>query len=212
MKEKPNYYAVLTADVRYNKDLTPNAKLLYAEITALCNMNGKCFASNKYFSELYGKSKSSVSKWISQLVAFGYVSITFTYKENSKEIDKRYISLKDGGIVKNDTGGVVNKLKDNTTIINTTIINTTSTNISIKEKFINQVMFFEYPKEMKDDFISYWTEGKNKMRYQKQATFEIKLRLERWNKNSKKWDIPKKINSSKFDLQTNEWLKAKELL
>ena len=30
MKIKPNYYAVLIADVRYNKDLTPNAKLLYA--------------------------------------------------------------------------------------------------------------------------------------------------------------------------------------
>jgi len=207
MKEKPSYYAILTSEVRYNKNLTPNAKLLYAEITALCNMNGKCFASNKYFSELYGKSKSSISKWISQLVAYGYVSVTFTYKDGSKEIDKRYISLKEGGIVENEHRGIVNKLKDNSTSINTT-----STNISIKEKFINQVMFFDYPKEMKEDFISYWTEGIKKMRFQKQGTFEIKLRLERWNKNSKKWDIPKKFSASKFDLQTNEWIKAKELL
>ena len=59
MKEKPNYYAILTAEVRYNKDLTPNAKLLFAEITALCNMNGQCFASNRYFADLYGKSKTS---------------------------------------------------------------------------------------------------------------------------------------------------------
>ena len=207
MKEKPSYYAILTSEVRYNKNLTPNAKLLYAEITALCNMNGKCFASNKYFSELYGKSKSSISKWISQLVAYGYVSVTFTYKDGSKEIDKRYISLKEGGIVENEHRGIVNKLKDNSTSINTT-----STNISIKEKFINQVMFFDYPKEMKEDFISYWTEGIKKMRFQKQGTFEIKLRLERWSKNSKKWDIPKKSSASKFDLQTNEWIKAKELL
>ena len=31
---KPNYYAVLSAEVRYS-DITPNAKLLYAEINCL---------------------------------------------------------------------------------------------------------------------------------------------------------------------------------
>ena len=60
-------------------------------------------------------------------------------------------------------------------------------------------MFFDYPKEMKEDFINYWTEGKNKMRYQKQVTFEIKLRLERWSKNSAKWDKPKFNSTSKLD-------------
>ena len=60
---KPNYYAILSAEVRYS-DITPNAKLLYAEITAFCNMNGECFASNRYFSELYGKSKVTISNWI----------------------------------------------------------------------------------------------------------------------------------------------------
>ena len=183
MIEKPSYYAIIISEVRYNKNLTPNAKLLYAEITALCNMNGKCFASNSYFSKLYGKSKTSISKWISQLVAFGYVSVAFTYKKGSKEIDKRYISLVNGGVEENLKGGIEDKLKDNTTIINTT-----SNNISIKEQFINQVMFFDYDKEMKEDFISYWTEGVKKMRYQKQGTFEIKLRLERWAKNAVKWE------------------------
>ena len=207
MIEKPSYYAIITSEVRYNKNLTPNAKLLYAEITALCNMNGKCFASNSYFSELYGKSKTSISKWISQLVSFGYVSVAFTYKEGSKEIDKRYISILKGGIEENLKGGIEDKLKGNTTIINTT-----SNNISIKEKFINQVMFFDYPKEMKEDFISYWTEGVKKMRYQKQGTFEIKLRLARWSKNSEKWDKPKSKATSKLHTQISEWQKAKELL
>ena len=54
--EKPNYYSYIPAHIRY-ADITPNAKLLFAEITALLQMNGVCFASNQYFSTLYGKNK-----------------------------------------------------------------------------------------------------------------------------------------------------------
>ena len=32
MKEKPNYYAILSAEVRYDNRLRPNVKLLYAGI------------------------------------------------------------------------------------------------------------------------------------------------------------------------------------
>ena len=105
-----------------------------------------------------------------------------------------------------------NKSLTNLTTINKNKEITLNNKLSIKEKFINQVMFFDYPKEMKQDFIEYWTEGKKKMRYQKQVTFEIKLRLERWSKNSAKWDKPKFNGTSKLDAQINEWQKAKELL
>ena len=61
--EKPNYYSYIPAHIRY-ADITPNAKLLFAEITALLQMNGVCFASNKYFSKLYGKKFSDPNKFI----------------------------------------------------------------------------------------------------------------------------------------------------
>ena len=77
---KPNYYAILTSEVRYNQNLTPNAKLLYAEITALINMNGVCFASNSYFANLYGKTKTTISKWVSELVKEGFIELSFTYR------------------------------------------------------------------------------------------------------------------------------------
>jgi hypothetical protein len=92
-KEQPSYYAVLTAEVRYSKVLKPNEKLLFAEITALTNMNGQCFATNKYFAELYDVSVETVSRWVSHLQKLGFIKRTIKYKEGSKQIDKRFISL-----------------------------------------------------------------------------------------------------------------------
>jgi len=93
MKEQPSYYAILTADVRYSKVLKPNEKLLFAEITALTNMNGQCFATNKYFAQLYDVSVETVSRWVSNLEKLGFIKRTIKYKEGSKQIEKRFISL-----------------------------------------------------------------------------------------------------------------------
>ena len=198
MKEKPNYYAIIPAEVRYS-NLKPNAKLLYGEITALSNKTGYCFASNNYFAELYNVNKNTISRWISDLKRLGFITIEIE-RDSNRQITKRII-----GIVKNVDTPIDEKVKGNTTSINTT-----SNNIYIKEKFVNEVMTFDYPKDMLEDFINYWTEGKKKMRYQKQSTFEIKLRLLRWQKNQKQWSKPKGM--SKLDAQINSWQEAKKLL
>jgi transposase len=119
--EKPNYYAILSAEIRYDNRLRPNVKLLYAEITALCNMNRQCFASNRYFAELYGKSKGTISGWINELIKYGYVAAEYTYKNNTKEIDKRYIKILKGGITENNHTLLKKTLKNNTIKDNTNI-------------------------------------------------------------------------------------------
>lgn len=92
-EQKESYYAIIPANVRYDKDLTPNAKLLYGEITALCNKKGYCWAGNAYFSKLYQVSKVSISKWVNQLCKKGYVNTEIIYKEGSKEILNRHIRI-----------------------------------------------------------------------------------------------------------------------
>ena len=109
IKEQPSYYAILTADVRYSKMLKPNEKLLFAEITALTNMNGQCFATNKYFAGLYDVSVETVSRWVSHLEKLGFIKRTIKYKEGSKQIDKRFISL---------ATPIDEKVKGNSTSIN----------------------------------------------------------------------------------------------
>jgi len=165
MKEKPNYYAIIPAEVRYSKALTPNAKLLYAEITALCNMNGKCTASTQYFCRLYEVSRGAVQNWLKMLDDNGYIDRTVIYKQGTREIMHRYINLKDKGSVKMCT--------DNTNI---NITNTNLTDNNTKGSFVKPsiIDIKEYCKERKnivdaDTFFNFyeskdWYIGKNKMK------------------------------------------------
>jgi|TARA_B110000902_G_C14153443_1_gene530424 hypothetical protein len=139
--DKPSYYAILTADVRYDRNLKPLARLLFAEITALCNKEGYCWASNQYFAELYQVDKTTVSGWIGQLKARGYLTVQLQYKKGSKQILNRYIKINGEGI---DEITKTSFQKDVDPIDQKTKVNTktnTKTNITV-----NNV----------DDFDSFW--------------------------------------------------------
>ena len=94
-KEQINksYYAVIPANVRYDERLPMGARFLYGEITALCNEKGYCWASNKYFADLYKVTKRTVINWINSLIEYGYVISDVKYKENSPEIEARYLKI-----------------------------------------------------------------------------------------------------------------------
>ena len=200
--DKPNYYAIIPADVRYSKKLTPNAKLLYAEITALCNMNGKCTASTKYFCRLYEVSRSSIQNWLKLLEDNSYITRDVKYKQGSREIESRYIKLVETPSLKNYT--------DNTNI---NIINTNLTD-SNKKAFFKKPTFDEvnnYCLERNNNidpeaFIAFyeskgWMVGSNKMKNWKQAMIT-------WEKREAK----KPKTMSKLDAQINAWQEAKKLL
>ena len=126
MNNKKSYYAIIPANIRYDTDLTMGARLLYGEITALCNEKGYCWASNEYFSKLYNVSKKTISVWIKQLKDKKYISVAMNYKEGSNEIVNRYIHICKYPIEENVNTPMEEKVKDNNTLFNNTINNNMS--------------------------------------------------------------------------------------
>lgn len=127
--EKPSYYSIITADVRYDERLKPNEKLLYSEITALSNKYGYCTATNSYFSKLYRADKSTVSRWVSHLEKCGYVQVEQT--RDGKRIVQRKIypvatpllTKKSIPYAQKDQYPIDKKVKGNITRVNTTSMN-----------------------------------------------------------------------------------------
>ena len=139
--ENKNYYAIIPAPVRYCKYLKANEKLMYGELTALSNDKGFCFASNEYFSNLYDVSKTSISKWISNLEKNGFIKIKMIYELGTKQIKQRriYIAplLKKTSIPieENFNTPIEEKLKDIYILTNNNNINNNNSTKSKKRQY-----------------------------------------------------------------------------
>ena len=142
--ERPGYYGILPASVRYDKNLKPMEKIMYSELTALSNKNGYCNATNSYFAELYEVGKNTVSLWISDLEKAGYIKTKLIYETGTKIIKERRIYISDpitknndtyhekevDPITKNnDTPITKNREDNNTSINNTRLIITNNNNL-----------------------------------------------------------------------------------
>ena len=156
-----SFYAIIPANVRYDKDLPANAKLHYGEITALCNKKGYCWSSNEYFANLYGVSKVSISNWVNLLVRKGYITSEIEYKDGTKEFYKRYLKIVyepikenfNTPIKENFNTPIKENFKENNTVFNNTIMNNTSDNketINSKEKKLTEAQ--EIQKIIDDNF------------------------------------------------------------
>nr|WP_240401257.1 conserved phage C-terminal domain-containing protein [Lactobacillus iners] len=130
-QQQPGYYSILTASVRYDKDLNANEKILFSEITALSNKYGYCTASNKYFSNLFQADERSIRRWISNLKQHGYIKMNLITKD--KEIIARRIYPMSGGGDRNvrGYGQKCPEGGDRNVLYNNTSNNNTSNNTNI---------------------------------------------------------------------------------
>jgi len=191
MTEKKSYYAIIPADVRYDKKLCANAKLLYGEITALCNEKGYCWASNDYFAQLYEKTEETVSRWISQLIKQNYINAE--YIKRGFEITERRIYILDCQKNQPSIDEKVNRSIDEKVKYNTTV-NTTYNNTGNKKRqsvftvpSLNEILSYISDNSLSVDgafFLKYYTESNWIDGYGKKV-INWKLKLLTWDKQNK---------------------------
>lgn len=211
MDQKPNYYAIIPAEVRYDKDLRAGAKIFYGEITALCSKYGICTASNSYFAELYNMTSSGISRWVTQLKNKGYISVE--YEKEGREIKNRIIKLNlfyttnpvveevltninrvltktQGGYLQKDNRGIDKNAKriiqDNN---NTSINNNICANSLEIEKRFNE-FWNQYPRKVNKSKCEEWYK-KNKVSEELQNDIMFGLTMtssrDRWNDIEKEY-------------------------
>ena len=153
----PNYYAIIPASVRYNKELTFLERFLYAELTALSNCDGYTFASNKYFADLYDKDTKTISRAISHLEELNYIRIE--YDKVGAKVIKRRIYLSE---VKSSSDKIVNRTEitsdKNITREQEKYLLTSDkivTDNNVSYEYLLSLIMYNLPKEEKELIKSY---------------------------------------------------------
>ena len=82
----PAHWAGIPAEVRYDKTLPPNAKLLYGEISALTNEKGYCCTQNAFFEKAYGWSVPTIQRLLNALSDRGYIQVEIVRNKQTKEV------------------------------------------------------------------------------------------------------------------------------
>lgn len=205
IKSNPDYFTIMPAIIRYDDRLRANEKILYSEILTLSRKNSYCYASNKYLSELYGVSITIISKWISNLIKYGYLVSENEYKAGTSYILRRklyptnvndilnksstYIEqMFNNDIEQKFNDHIEQKFKDNNTSIN---------NISNKKN--NNSRADEKNDELINQVVNYLNErtGKDFKATTKQTASLIKARV----RDGYTLDDFKKV----IDTKTNQW-------
>ena len=146
-RKEVSYFAIIPARVRYDNDLSANAKLLYGEITALSNAEGYCWANNQYFASLYNTTVRTVQRWIKQLVDKEYIISELIEDEITNEVIERRLYMNDICIKSNIHPHDKNVMTphdknvmtphDKNVIYNNTSINNISKYVGMYEKTLN---------------------------------------------------------------------------
>jgi predicted transcriptional regulator len=200
--QKSKNYSIISNEILRRKDLSLKAKGLMSLILSLpdswdLTVNG--------LVEIVKESKNTIYSVLKELNGFGYVERNRVTNLTGKVIKWELIvyeqpHTKKPQLKKPDVEKCT-QISTNTKI---------STNIN-KIYWIDEIKELNYPKEMKEDFLSYWLEESKsgKTRQSMQKTWSTERRLKTWSKNDNRWNNKK---TSKIDAQIDSYVGALNLL
>ncbi len=82
----------LDGAMKNKESIPPSGRIIYAEVCALAQKEGYCYASNKYFSSVYHLSVQSVSRLLNALKKQGFLEIS--YGKDERGYLKRFMKPK----------------------------------------------------------------------------------------------------------------------
>ena len=200
--QKSKNYSIISNEILRRKDLSLKAKGLMSLILSLpdsweLTVNG--------LVAIVKESKNTIYSILKELNGFGYVERNRVTNLSGKVV-KWELLVYEEPLTKKP------QLKkpdvENCTQISTNTKITTNLN---KIYWIDEIKELNYPKEMKEDFIEYWSEESKtgKTRQSMQKTWNTERRLKTWAKNDNKWNNKK---TSKIDAQIDSYVGALNLL
>ena len=200
--QKSKNYSIISNDILRKKELSLKAKGLISLILSLpdswdLTVNG--------LVEIVKESKNTIYSILKELNKFGYVERNRVTNLTGKVVKWELIVYeqpltKKPQLKKPDVENCTQISKDNKI----------TTNIN-KIYWIDEIDSLNYPKEMKEDFKSYWLEEtkSGKTRQSLQRTWNTARRLKTWSKNDNRWNNKK---TSKIDAQIDSYVGALNLL
>ena len=200
--QKSKNYSIISNDILRRKDLSLKAKGLMSLILSLpdswdLTVNG--------LVAIVKESKNTIYSILKELNGFGYVERNRLTNLSGKVVKWELLVYeepltKKPQLKKPDVENCTQISKDNKI----------NTNIN-KIYWIDEIKDLNYPKEMKEDFIEYWSEESKtgKTRQSLQRTWNTERCLKTWSKNDNKWNNKK---TSKIDAQIDSYVGALNLL
>ena len=117
-------YSIVNKSMLKDKTFSALDKLILLNITALCCKSGKCFATNRYFAEIFGVSKNTISTSINKLVRNNI--LISKIDKTQINTSKRYLFLHDNVWAKKNIG--ITDLSDTSIIKNSNYNNKRNNN------------------------------------------------------------------------------------
>jgi hypothetical protein len=192
---KSKDYTTICNRIFKDRRLSLKAKGLLAMLLSFSD-SWKLSISGLY--SILKEGKVSIRSTMNELIKYGYVERERVKDEKGVYIGINYIVF--------ESPKLENLTMGNKTQVSNNIINNQSNKDNSKIEFFNEVMAFNYPKEMLNDFYEYWCEPTKKgiMKKDTMKTWATSRRLKTWAKNESKWML-NSVGISKVDkhLQTH---------